>query len=111
MPSDTAAKPDGTDAMPIGNSGRKQGGGQGGGQADWPGAHALDARYRFPWFGGPVYLRVMLGRDRRPRTRSRDHASGSIRRSVLNVMLFALGACLIYTAAAVAILAGSSVLQ
>lgn len=118
MPSDAAAPTyDPSGHGPAGSDGNtgdrtrrdRQGGDWNGG--DSPGAHALDARYHIPWFGGPVYLRVVLGRDRRPHHRSRAHASGGIRRSIMNVLLFALGACLIYTAVAAAILTGSAVLQ
>lgn len=77
----------------------------------WQGTHSVDARYRVPWFGGPIYLRVMVGRDRRPRTRFDKDRAASIRRSVINILLFAFGASLLYTAVAVALLMYSAVLM
>lgn len=81
------------------------------GSESWAQSHDLDARYRLPWFGGPIYIRVMMGRDRRPHHRSQAHAAASIRRSALNIALIALGACVLYTAIAAALLLMSSVLQ
>ncbi|MBO6838081.1 MAG: hypothetical protein JJ878_18180 [Alphaproteobacteria bacterium] len=77
----------------------------------WTGGHTLDARYRLPWFGGPIYLRIMVGRERRPVTRSEEDAARSIRRSVATFLFFTLGACLFYTVAAVLLLIGSAVLE
>lgn len=76
----------------------------------WQGEHSVDARYRIPWFGGPIYLRVMVGRDRRPTTRFEKDRAASIRRSIMNIMLFAFGASLLYTAVAIALLMYSAVL-
>ena len=84
---------------------------QGDGERVWQGnGHGLDARYRLPWFGGPVYIRVVLGRERRPKSRHKEEAALNVRRSVLNVMLFIVGACLLYSAVGVALLLMSSVL-
>lgn len=80
-------------------------------ESGWESLHGLDARYRLPWFGGPVYVRIVLGRDRRPKARTKEHAAGSIRRSLFNIVLFALGACVLYTAAGTALLLLSAVLQ
>lgn len=79
--------------------------------AGWNTDHAIDARYRIPWFGGPIYLRVMLGRERRPSQRIKSHNAASIRRSFMNILLFAVGASLFYTAVAAALLLSSAVLQ
>lgn len=79
--------------------------------AGWNSDHAIDARYRMPWFGGAIYLRIMLGRERRPEPRIRAHNAASIRRSAVNILLFAVGACLLYTGVAAALLLTSAVLQ
>ncbi len=96
------------DMLDSGDGPGTAGGGSGKG---WSADHSVDARYRFPWFGGPVYVRFILGRERRPPDRIREHNAGSIGRSVVNVLMFALGACVLYTAAAAVLLAFSSVLE
>jgi len=77
----------------------------------WSADHSVDARYRFPWLGGPVYVRIILGRERRPDERAREHNAASIGRSLMNVLMFAMGACVIYTAAGAILLTFSSVLE
>ena len=79
--------------------------------AGWGSDHSIDARYRMPWFGGPIYVRVMAGRERRPGPRIKAHNEASIRRSMMNVLLFAFGACIFYTAVGAALLITSAVLQ
>ncbi|MDW3204548.1 MAG: hypothetical protein R8L07_03315 [Alphaproteobacteria bacterium] len=77
----------------------------------WSGEHTVDARYRLPWFGGPIYLRIMVGRERRPAVRSREDAARSIRRSAATILFFTLGASLFYTLVAVLLLLASAVLE
>lgn len=77
----------------------------------WTGKHTVDARYRLPWFGGPIYLRIMVGRERRPVARSRKDAAHSIRRSATTILFFTLGASLFYSLVAILLLLASAVLE
>lgn len=76
----------------------------------WGGGHSIDARYHLPWFGGPVYFRIMIGRDRRPQERTREDSKLGTRKILTNILLFALGACLLYTAVGVALFVASGIL-
>lgn len=76
----------------------------------WRSDHAVDARYRLPWLGGAVYLRVILGRERRPKGRSRSEIAASVRKSLLNILIFTMLAILVYTGVITAVLMMSSVL-
>ena len=78
---------------------------------DWTSTHSLDVRYSIPAPGRWFYIRIIAGRERRPRHRHTAelvHGSG---RMLFNIVMLGMFSALFYTLLAGGFLVFSAVLQ
>lgn len=81
-------------------------------EAQWTASpHGIDARYNFPWLGGRAYLRVLAGKEKRPRGRTKRENRKSVGRRVANFVAILFLACGFYTFAGLGLLMASAVLE
>ena len=78
---------------------------------DWASTHSLDVRYSIPAPGRWFYLRIIAGRERRPRNRSHVERGLGSGRTFFNVLMLGVFSAVFYTLAATSFLIFSAVLQ
>ncbi|RED51524.1 hypothetical protein [Aestuariispira insulae] len=78
---------------------------------DWTSTHSLDVRYSIPAPGRWFYIRIIAGRERRPRHRHKAEEAYGSGRAVFNILMLGMFSVVFYTLVAGGFLVFSSVLQ